>query len=104
MAVLNGQRFIDEAIQSICDQTYTEHELVVVDDGSTDRTQRDRAKLSPTDWRSRMFAMSGPGDRSVDERRRSKRDRGLITFLDHDDLWFPQFLDTQLNTCWNILR
>jgi glycosyltransferase involved in cell wall biosynthesis len=41
MAVLNGECFIDEAIQSIVDQTYKNVELVVVDDGSTDRT-RDR--------------------------------------------------------------
>ena len=38
MPVLNGERFIGEAIQSVVDQTYKHCELVVVDDGCTDGT------------------------------------------------------------------
>jgi glycosyltransferase involved in cell wall biosynthesis len=38
MPVLNGERYIDQAIESIIAQTYENCELVLVDDGSTDST------------------------------------------------------------------
>ncbi|MFC3771091.1 glycosyltransferase family 2 protein [Paenibacillus sp. GCM10012303] len=39
MAVYNGERYVEEAIGSILAQTYTDFELIVVDDGSVDRTR-----------------------------------------------------------------
>lgn len=38
MTVYNGEPFIAEAIQSVLDQTFTEFELIIVNDGSTDQT------------------------------------------------------------------
>jgi glycosyltransferase involved in cell wall biosynthesis/radical SAM superfamily enzyme YgiQ (UPF0313 family) len=38
MSVYNGERFVREALQSIYSQTYQDYEVVIVDDGSTDRT------------------------------------------------------------------
>src|ERR1700721_1766685 len=38
MAVYNGEPFLSEAMDSILKQTFTDFELVVVDDGSTDKT------------------------------------------------------------------
>ena len=40
MSVLNGERYIDEAIGSILAQTYKNYELIVVNDGSTDSTSQ----------------------------------------------------------------
>ncbi|MCP3773545.1 glycosyltransferase [Paenibacillus sp. MZ04-78.2] len=39
MAVYNGEKYIEEAIQSILNQTYSQFELVIVNDGSSDRTR-----------------------------------------------------------------
>jgi glycosyltransferase involved in cell wall biosynthesis len=95
MAVLNGERFIDEAIQSIVDQTYRECELVVVDDGSTDGTRahvdrfRDRLEIRYVrhDAPHGIAASMNAGVRAATG--------SLIAFLDHDDSWFPEFLATQ---------
>lgn len=38
MAVYNGQRYVREAVESILNQTYTDFEFIIVDDGSTDET------------------------------------------------------------------
>ena len=96
MPVLNGERFIDEAIQSIADQTYKNVELVVVDDGSTDETfgriQRfqDLLELQCV----RHEKPLGIAVSVNDGIRHATGD--MIAFLDHDDAWFPQFLETQV--------
>ena len=41
MPVFNGERFIEEAIESLLAQTFEDFELVIVDNHSTDRTLRD---------------------------------------------------------------
>lgn len=38
MGCYNAEKFMDEAIQSIINQTYTDWEFIICDDGSTDRT------------------------------------------------------------------
>ena len=38
MPVFNGEKYIDEAIRSILDQTFTDFEFIIIDDCSTDRT------------------------------------------------------------------
>jgi glycosyltransferase involved in cell wall biosynthesis len=40
VAVFNGQRYLKEAIQSILAQRFEDFELIIVDDGSTDRSPR----------------------------------------------------------------
>jgi glycosyltransferase involved in cell wall biosynthesis len=96
MPVLNGERYIAEAIESICRQTYTSVELIVVNDGSTDRTREivqafgGRIALTCVDHaRNQGIAPSiNDGIRSASG--------DFIAFLDHDDLWLPEFLDTQM--------
>lgn len=38
MPVFNGERYLDEAVRSILDQTFSDFEFIIIDDGSTDRT------------------------------------------------------------------
>jgi cellulose synthase/poly-beta-1,6-N-acetylglucosamine synthase-like glycosyltransferase len=97
MPVLNGERFIGEAIQSVVDQTYTHCELIVVDDGCTDGTRaqvdafRDRLEIRYV----RHDRPHGIAPSMNDGVRNATGD--LIAFLDHDDAWFPEFLETQAN-------
>jgi glycosyltransferase involved in cell wall biosynthesis len=95
MPVLNGERFISEAIQSVADQTYANRELVIVDDGSSDGTvdciDAFRGKL---DIHYVRHAVPQGIPRSMNDGVRHATG-DLIAFLDHDDAWLPNFLETQ---------
>jgi glycosyltransferase involved in cell wall biosynthesis len=96
MPVLNGERYIAEAIESICGQTCRDYELLVIDDGSTDRTReivlgfaaRLNLKYVPHEKNQGITPSINDGLRRASGR--------FIAFLDHDDLWLPDFLETQL--------
>ena len=38
MPVYNGEKYLKEAIDSVLDQSYSDFELLIIDDGSTDRS------------------------------------------------------------------
>lgn len=95
MPVLNGERYIAEAIESIAAQTYQNYELIVVDDGSTDGTKaRVMAFADKVDIKYVSHAACCGIPKSMNDGiRHASGD--LIAFLDHDDGWFPEFLETQ---------
>jgi len=84
MPVYNGGHFIEDAIKNILSQDYPALEIIVVDDGSIDRTGEIVQQLT-TDVR--YFRQENNGPASA--RNRGIRDASgeLIVFLDVDDLW-----------------
>lgn len=54
LPVFNGERYINEAIESILSQTYTHFELIVIDDGSTDNTSKILDEYAIRDTRIRV--------------------------------------------------
>jgi glycosyltransferase involved in cell wall biosynthesis len=91
--VYNGGRTIGAALQSVFEQTYTNYEVIVVDDGSTDDTA-----VQVTKWADRVRYQrqqnSGPASaRNV--ALRSARGR-YVAFLDADDIWLPAKLERQI--------
>src|SRR5438552_3826283 len=97
MPVLNGKRFIAEAVASIAAQTYRNYELVLVDDGSTDGTYDEVKRLFP-DLELVLVRHPEPQGipRSMNDGIRHASGE-LVAFLDHDDSWFPDFLEVQVN-------
>jgi|SRR5581483_10845132 len=96
MPVLNGERFVGEAIRSILAQSYRNYELIVVDDGSTDNT---RQLVMAFGGKLNLQYVRHESPRGIapsmnDGIRHATGD--LIAFLDHDDAWFPEFLMTQV--------
>jgi teichuronic acid biosynthesis glycosyltransferase TuaG len=91
----NSARYIAESIRSVQEQIYSNWELVVVDDGSTDETAGIVRDFSRTDARVKYVFQENGGQASA--RNTGIRDsRGdLIAFLDSDDLWFPEKLELQ---------
>jgi glycosyltransferase involved in cell wall biosynthesis len=96
MPVLNGQKYIGEAIGSIAAQTYRDFELIVVNDGSTDGTYDQLQQfMGRIDLKCIQHATRQGIARSVNDGLRNASGQ-FIAFLDHDDLWFPGFLETQM--------
>ena len=96
MPVLNGEKYIGEALESIAAQSYTDFELIVVNDGSTDATTAELARFADRiDLKCVHHDRPHGIARSVNDgiRRASGH---FIAFLDHDDMWFPEFLATQV--------
>jgi glycosyltransferase involved in cell wall biosynthesis len=84
--VLNRANLIGEALESVFAQDFTDYEIVVVDDGSTDDTV-DVLKRSESRLMICQSHGAGPG---IARNLGAKTARGkYLAFLDSDDLWFP---------------
>lgn len=96
MAAFNAEFRIEGTLSSVLEQTFTDFELLVIDDGSTDGTAELLGRISAADPRVRCLtqANSGPGaarNRGIREARGE-----LIAFMDHDDVWHPEKLSLQV--------
>ena len=96
MPVLNGERYIGEAIRSILAQSYRNYELVLIDDGSTDRTSElVQSFTDQLDLKYVFHPVPQGIPASMNDGLRHATGE-LIAFLDHDDAWLPEFLETQV--------
>lgn len=97
---LNGERFLDEAIASVFAQTFSDWELLLVDDGSTDAsTAIARRYEAKHPGKVRYVEHPGHENRGMSAARnlgiRHSRGR-YISFLDADDTWYPRKLEEQV--------
>ena len=92
MCVYNGETYLAEAIDSVLEQTYPNIEVIVVDDGSTDRSA-DIAR----GYGNRVLYIHQPHQGiGVARNRGLAACRGeFIAIQDADDLWIPQKLAIQ---------
>ncbi len=95
MAAKNYARFLTEAIESVLAQTCPDWELLVIDDGSSDRTP-DAVRPYLPDRRVRYFRSDVLGQSRAKNLGIGLSRGPLIAFLDADDAWEPTKLDKQL--------
>lgn len=94
--VYNAEKFIEETVSSVLEQTYTEWELLLVNDGSTDDSGAIIDKLAEDDLRIRVIHLENGGAAKA-RNTGTKHARGrYLAFLDADDLWEKEKLEKQL--------
>jgi hypothetical protein len=95
MAVRNGAVFLEEAVESVLAQTLRDLELIVVDDGSTDRTPEILAEFARADPRIRLVGPAAGGlSRALNLACAEARGQYLAR-LDADDVAIPDRLELQ---------
>lgn len=95
-AVYNAELFLEPTLRSALDQTYTDFELVIIDDGSKDASIKIAERFAADDSRVRIFRQENLGVAGALNRGLHESRGELIAFLDHDDLWKPEKLALQL--------
>lgn len=95
MPAYNAEAYIDQAIESIFDQSYHNWELIIVNDGSNDGTADKISKF--TDTRVRIFHQTNSGEAAARNVALEHACGEFIAFLDADDLFLPDHLLAAVN-------
>ncbi|MDA7977764.1 MAG: glycosyltransferase [Pirellulales bacterium] len=94
----NGARFIRETLKSVLAQAYSNIEIIVVDDGSTDGGANIVRSIAPD---AKVIAQENGGVSSARNRGILAATGELIAFLDSDDLWHSDFLSKMVMAARN---
>jgi teichuronic acid biosynthesis glycosyltransferase TuaG len=99
MPAYNAQSFVSEAIESVRRQTFTHWELIVVNDGSTDATERIASDFCKSDSRIRLIHRENGKLAKARNTGIATASGELLAFLDADDVWEPDKLEKQIAIC-----
>lgn len=98
MAAYNTEKTIEQAINSVLSQTYTNFELLVVNDCSTDRTAELVKSIAAKDSRVRLISNVKNSGVSYTRKHGLEEAKGSwIAILDSDDAWAPKKLEKQID-------
>ncbi len=98
----NVEKYIEDTVSSVLNQSYNNFEIIVVDDSSNDRTVEIVKELSGSDRRIKYFQIAHAGRPSVPRNFGIRKSAGeLIAFLDGDDLWTKNKLKDQVASIEN---
>lgn len=93
----NCGRFISQTIESVLAQTYTDWEMLIVDDCSTDGSYEIALEYASKDSRIKVFRNEQNSGAAISRNRAIEESKGeYLAFLDSDDLWMPEKLEKQI--------
>jgi glycosyltransferase involved in cell wall biosynthesis len=92
----NAERFIARTLESVLNQTYKNIEVLVVDDGSSDRTPEIVHHFAEIDSRITLFQQSNAGVAAARNLAIQHAKGAFIAPLDADDIWYPTNLEKQV--------
>lgn len=93
MPAYNAERYIEETVRRILDQTFGNFELIIVDDGSTDRTPEILDRFAAEDRRVRVIHQENTGEGGARIAGFAACRGDWLVSVDADDLVEPQMLD-----------
>lgn len=95
----NSEKFITETIQSVQNQTYQNWEMLIVDDCSSDKTVDIIQQFMEDDHRIHLIRLNKNSGASKARNKAINEVKGdFMTFLDADDIWFPEFIENSITT------
>jgi glycosyltransferase involved in cell wall biosynthesis len=92
--VYNGEDYIKETLESIFEQTYKTIEVIIVDDGSTDDSEK---VIAEYDDRVTYIKQSNAGPAAARNNGVRHATGEYVAFLDADDIWMPEKLSRQIS-------
>jgi glycosyltransferase involved in cell wall biosynthesis len=93
----NGERYIADTVESVLAQTYPHWEMIIINDGSKDGSERIASGYAAKDARIKLFSQPNGGSASARNNGIRRAAGQYIALLDADDLWEPRFLELQLS-------
>lgn len=90
--VFNKEKFVANTLKSVLSQTFSDYEIIIVNDGSTDNSEA--VIKTFTDERIQYFSKENEGVAVARNFGIDKAKSDFVCFLDADDFWHPTFLET----------
>lgn len=97
MPAYNAEKYLAESIESVLAQTFDDLELLIIDDGSTDRTAEIANSYCQQDNRVKLFSQENHGVSTSRNKGICLNNSKFVAFIDADDKWFSDKLAVHLN-------
>lgn len=97
MPVFNSEKFLVKALESIANQTLQDFEVIIVNDGSTDNSEKlANDSLNTLNLTGRVLTIENRGPESARDYGLQYAEGEYLAPLDSDDLWEPDYLSTMV--------
>lgn len=93
ISVFNKEKYIADTLKSVLAQTFTDFEVVILNDGSTDNSEAEILKFN--DPRIRYFSKRNQGASAGRNFTIKQAEAEYIALMDADDFWYPFYLEEQ---------
>lgn len=97
MPVYNAERYVAQAVESILNQTFQDFELIIIDDGSTDRSLEVLQRYAAQDQRIHLTHSENCGIAKTTNKMLSQAAGEFVALMDNDDIAFPDRLAQQVD-------
>lgn len=97
LSVYNAEPYLSDVLNSVSNQTLTDYEFIIVDDGSTDKTGHILDVASKSDTRLKVYKIDNLGLANALNFGLTKCRRRFVARIDADDYWAPSKLQHQLD-------
>lgn len=91
--VYNVEKYLESCLESIKSQTFTDYELILINDGSTDESVAIMRRYAKTDARIRIISQSNRGVSAARNLGLSVAEGDYVLFVDSDDTILPDALE-----------
>ena len=96
--VFNGETHLNQCLKTVCEQTYTNLEILIVDDGSTDTSFRIGKKFADGDARVQVIHQDNRGVSAARNHALERATGTYVTFVDGDDWLETNHIETLVST------